>query len=424
MTEVVAAPALRTQGERTEIKRLMVFFALVYFTEGVAQDEGLIAQPLNYYLKQVFQWTPVQIAVFLSVLYLPWIIKPLYGIVSDFIPLFGLRRKNYLIVANLISAGAYFFIARSSLPASLIFLMLLTAYGMAIASTVCGAILVENGQKLDANAVFVNQQWLWFNIATLVTSIMGGVLIEWLTPISAVHAAAAIAGSTSVLVIVGTLFLIDEEKSAISVEGFKESFASLVAALKERRLWVLAGFLFFYYFSPGIDTPLYFYMTDTLKFSQQYIGVLGSIQAAGAIAAALFYGMFLTNLSAKALLNLSILIGVIALLGFLFLFDPVSAALIRFIYGVSDMMATLAPFAIAADLCPKRSEGFSFAALIAITNLSGLLADNVGAYLFEHSFKNELYPLILVAAAFTAAIFLFVPLLKLKPEEHALLVPQ
>src|SRR5262249_37160819 len=155
-------------------------------------------------------------------------------------------------------------------------------------------------------------------------------------------------------------------------------------------------------FSPGIDTPLYFYMTDTLKFSQQYIGVLGSIQAAGAIATGLFYGIFLTNLSAKALLNLSILIGVTALLGFLFFYDPVSAAFIRFLYGVSDMMATVAPLAIAADLCPKRSEGFSFAALIAITNLSGLLADNVGSYLFEHVFNNQIYPLILVAAAFTA----------------------
>ena len=39
------------------------------------------------------------------------------------------------------------------------------------------------------------------------------------------------------------------------------------------------AFIFLYYFSPGLSTPLYYHMTDELKFSQAYIGVLGSIAA-------------------------------------------------------------------------------------------------------------------------------------------------
>jgi hypothetical protein len=35
----------------------MWFFALVYIVEGLGQTGGLVAQPLNYYLKQVFDWT-------------------------------------------------------------------------------------------------------------------------------------------------------------------------------------------------------------------------------------------------------------------------------------------------------------------------------------------------------------------------------
>ena len=38
---------------------------------------------------------------------------------------------------------------------------------MAISSTVCGAVLVENGQKLGESGRFVNQQWLWFNVAAM-----------------------------------------------------------------------------------------------------------------------------------------------------------------------------------------------------------------------------------------------------------------
>jgi BT1 family len=74
---------------RAMADRLLLFFALVYVVEGFAQPDGLIAQPLSYYLKTSEGWTPAQIAAFTSLLYLAWIIKPLYGLISDFVPLFG-----------------------------------------------------------------------------------------------------------------------------------------------------------------------------------------------------------------------------------------------------------------------------------------------------------------------------------------------
>ena len=187
-----------------------------------------------------------------------------------------------------------------------------------------------------------------------------------------------------------------------------------LAALKSRHLWVIAGFLLFYYFSPGIDTPLYFYMTDRLKFSQPFIGALGSIQAVGWIAAAFFYSAILQHLALKKLLNLSILTGVLATLAFVLLSGMATAIAANFCYGAASMITAVASLGLAADYCPKRSEGFAFAALIAVVDLSGSLADNVGSFLFEHVFHNEISPLILVAAAFTAVNFLLVPLLGLK----------
>jgi len=88
-------------GDRQAFDRLLLFFALVYVVEGMGQIGGLIAQPLNYYLKEVHGWTPFQITAYITLFNLPWIIKPFYGLVSDFIPLFGYRRKSYLILANL-----------------------------------------------------------------------------------------------------------------------------------------------------------------------------------------------------------------------------------------------------------------------------------------------------------------------------------
>src|SRR5207302_8935543 len=85
-----------TPTERHRLNRLMVFFALVYVVEGLGQTGGLIAQPLNYFLKETYGWTPVQVTAHLTVLNFPWIITPVYGIVSDFVPQLGHRRKAYL----------------------------------------------------------------------------------------------------------------------------------------------------------------------------------------------------------------------------------------------------------------------------------------------------------------------------------------
>ena len=212
----------------------MLFFGLVYVVEGIGQTGGLIAQPLNYYLKQAFGWTPVQVTAYLTILNLPWIIKPVYGIVSDFLPLYGYRRKAYLVIANAAGAAAYCWVTQITAPGQLIFVLLLTAYAMAISSTLCGAILVENGQRLGASDAFVNQQWLWFNIAALASGFIGGQLVERLSPSSALHAAAAITAIAPLAVVSTTWFLISEPKSRIDLAEMKKTFARLLTAFSLR----------------------------------------------------------------------------------------------------------------------------------------------------------------------------------------------
>ena len=74
-----------------------------------------------------------------------------------------------------------------------------------------------------------------------------------------------------------------------------------MTAFNKRELWVVGLFLFLYHFSPGLSTPLYYTMTDNLKFSQGYIGILGSIASAGWIVGALLYRRLFGDLSSKRL---------------------------------------------------------------------------------------------------------------------------
>ena len=400
-------------GDRTLIRRLLLFFALVYVVEGLAQPDGLIAQPLSYYLKTSEGWTPTQIAAFTSLLYVAWIIKPLYGLISDFVPLFGYRRKSYLVIVNIAAVAGFIWVTQLSAPSALFFALAVAAYVMAISSTLCGAVLVENGHRLRASSRFVNQQWLWYNIAAMAAAVAGGQLVQHLLPQDALHGAAAIVAFTPVVVIAGALFLVPEGKAPINVQGMKGSLESFKSSLKCRELWLIAGFLFLYNFSPGLSTPLYFTMTDTLKFSQGYIGILSSISALGWIVGALLYRPLFGALSLRCLLNVSIGLGAITTAAFLLLSSETSAAIIYFGAGFAGMLAMVATLTLAADYCPPGAEGFTFAALMSAGNLASTLANNVGALLYTRVFDQSLPPLVVISAAATAVAFLGVPLLRL-----------
>ena len=42
------------------------------------------------------------VGMMMSIGTFPWVIKPLYGFLSDTVPLFGYRRRSYLVVCGLL----------------------------------------------------------------------------------------------------------------------------------------------------------------------------------------------------------------------------------------------------------------------------------------------------------------------------------
>ena len=48
---------------------------------------------------------------------------------------------------------------------------------------------------------------------------------------------------------------------------------------------------------------------------------------------------------------------------------------------------------------------------MSVINLATPLSDTIGAFLYEHLFHQALAPLIVVSAAFTALVYVLVPLL-------------
>ncbi|HVC61122.1 MAG TPA: MFS transporter [Acetobacteraceae bacterium] len=404
-----------SRSDSDSVRRLMLFFAVAYTVEGIGQAKaGIVWQPLTYFLKTRYGWTALQIAASLAVLDVPWVVKPLYGLVSDFLPLFGYRRRSYLLLSNLAAIAAFAGVTQVVTPGAIVFALVLTSIAMAVSSTLCGALLVENGQRHDASSAFVNQQWLWFNGAVAATSVAGGELIEFFPPAGALHAAALIA-SVAPLAVLACLNLVQEPRAGIDRAALRQRLDGLLNMFRDRTLWLVAAFLFCYYFSPGFGTPLYFTMTDRLHFSQGFIGALSAVNAAGWVAGGLLYRWLLAGMRTRPLLQVSIVLGTLGTLAYLFMHDPVSAVLVYFLSGVAGMIANVATLTLAAQHCPARAEGFAFAALMSVINLATPLADASGAFLYEHVFAGRLAPLIVLSAAFTAFVLVLIPLFRIEP---------
>jgi hypothetical protein len=52
--------------------------------------------------KNYLMLDPGQMAIYISMIHIPWSIKILYGLISDNVPLFGTKRKSYIIIMGIL----------------------------------------------------------------------------------------------------------------------------------------------------------------------------------------------------------------------------------------------------------------------------------------------------------------------------------
>ena len=399
------------------VKKLVFMFGLVYFAQGLAQASGLISQPLSFYMKEVLHFDEAQSTSYLAVLTLPWIIKPLYGLVSDFIPLFGYRRKSWLLLLNVISAGAFFWLTGLDEPSKIVFALLLTAFGTAASDVIVDALMVENGQKFNMVGKFQSVQWFWFYAAQIATSLAGGWLASMSDPGTGLHIAAMITMFAPATVAVASWLIVKEDKAKMNLEQLKATTSGLKQAFTSKTLWAAVLFLAFWNFSPSFGTPMYYHMTDTLKFSQTFIGQLGALGSIGSLIGAWMYGKWFTKRTLNYQLTFAIASGAIGTFAYLSVvtLTPYSAFLmgtLSFVFGIAGAIASLTTLSLAGRSCPPNAEGFTFAALMSVNNGFAQLSAIAGAWMFVHWFDRNLTPLIIVSGVFTLFCFLLMPTLK------------
>src|SRR5947209_6389208 len=100
MSTVAAPPDTpRTKVEDRNLLHLSLIIIFGIFATTLPQPQVLGRLPLQFLLKNQLHVTPTQMSNFFFFCSAAWYIKPVAGILTDAFPLFGTRRRYYMLSA-------------------------------------------------------------------------------------------------------------------------------------------------------------------------------------------------------------------------------------------------------------------------------------------------------------------------------------
>ncbi|MFA6004063.1 MAG: hypothetical protein WC881_08340, partial [Elusimicrobiota bacterium] len=88
----------------SKLDRLYIFCAVNYFAQGMC---GIAYEPVNYLLKDGLRLSAGQAAGFVAWMTLPFMVKPLFGLLTDLVPLPGGWRRPHLALGTASGAACW-----------------------------------------------------------------------------------------------------------------------------------------------------------------------------------------------------------------------------------------------------------------------------------------------------------------------------
>ncbi len=367
----------------------LVAILTVYFVQGIL---GLARLAVSFFLKDDLGLTPAEVAALTGIASLPWVIKPLFGLMSDGLPIFGYRRRPYLIISGLLGTVSWLMLATvvdSATSATVA--MLMTSLSVAVSDVIVDSLVVEKAREESIAQAGSIQSLCWgvSAVGGLITAYLSGWLLEEFSNNVVFEITA-----TFPLFVSAVAWLIVEEKINI-----KDSPQSLVKgqiqevfkALKQKSIWLPVAFLFIWQATPTADSAFFFFSTNELGFEPEFLGRVRLVTSLASIVGILVFQKFLKNISFRQILGWSTVIaatlGMTALLlvthtnRIIGISDRVFSLGDSLILTVMAQITWMPVLVLSARLCPKGVEATLFALLMSVWNLSLLLSHEISAVL-------------------------------------------
>ncbi|KAL2324410.1 hypothetical protein Fmac_023468 [Flemingia macrophylla] len=378
-----------------------VAVSMVYFVQGVL---GLARLAVNFYLKDDLHLDPAEAAVITGFSALPWLIKPLYGFVSDSVPLFGYRRRSYLVLSGLLGALSWSLMATFvDNKYSAAFCILLGSLSVAFSDVVVDSMVVERARGESQSTSGSLQSLCWGSSAFggIVSSYFSGSLLD-------IYGVRFVFGVTALLPLITSVVavLVNEQpmlgvvrgQNIFSVgpeflESSKRSIIQLWGSVRQPSVFLPTLFIFLWQATPQSDSAMFYFTTNSLGFTPEFLGRVKLVTSVASLLGVGIYNGFLKNVPLRKIFLATTLLGSALGMTQVFLVTglnrkfgitdewfAIGDSLILTVLSQASFMPVLV---LAARLCPEGMEATLFATLMSVSNGGSVVGGLFGAGLTQ-----------------------------------------
>ncbi|XVF63088.1 hypothetical protein PTKIN_Ptkin09bG0060800 [Pterospermum kingtungense] len=378
-----------------------VAVAMVYFVQGVL---GLSRLAVSFYLKDDLHLDPAETAVISGFSALPWLVKPLYGFISDSVPLFGYRRRSYLVLSGLLGAFSWSLMATfvdSKYDAA--FCILLGSLSVAFSDVVVDSMVVERARGESQSMSGSLQSLCWGSSAFggIVSSYFSGSLVD-------AYGVRFVFGVTALLpLLTSAVAVLVKEQRVVRparvqnvllanpsfLESSRESVIQLWKAVRQPNVFLPTVFVFLWQATPQSDSAMFYFTTNKLGFTPEFLGRVKLVTSVASLVGVGLYNGFLKNVPLRKIFLATTIIGTALGMTQVFLVTglnrqfgvsdewfAIGDSLILTVLGQASFMPVLV---LAAKLCPEGMEATLFATLMSISNGGSVVGGLIGAGLTQ-----------------------------------------
>lgn len=374
---------------------------LVYFVQGIL---GLARLAISFFLKDELGLSPAEVSALVGVAALPWMIKPLFGFVSDGLPILGYRRRPYLILSGLL--GFLSWVALATVVHSAWAAVLAIALGslsVAFSDVIVDSLVVERARQESVGDAGSLQSLCWGSSAVggLMTAYFSGSLLEHFSTRTVFGITA-----TFPLIVSTVAWLITESRMTEKMDWaiVSNQLSQLRQAVSQKSIWMPTAFLFLWQATPTAESAFFFFTTNELGFQPEFLGRVRLVTSLASLVGIWMFQRFLRNVPFRVIFGWSTVISAVLGMSMLLLVTHANRALgiddrwfslgDSLVLTVMGQIAYMPVLVLAARLCPPGVEATLFALLMSVVNLAGLLSYESGALLMhwmgitEHNFSN------------------------------------
>ncbi len=368
--------------QKTDLTTFLIPF--VYFIAGATSLAGVAT---TFFYKDDIGLSIAQVQILGSIAILPWSIKPIYGMISDRVPIWKLRRKPYLFFAGLCGSAGYFLMATTVMGfAGAVTASLLSALGFALADVIVDGIVAERSRTQKEAGKLQTICRASLMTGAIVVSYLSGVLVESIGARNVFF----ITGSLPILTSIFALLMEESPDTTVLKTSIRDFLKNIKALCTPALLWSIL-FLFLWRSTPTSGGAFSYFLIDELKFKPEFFGTLSLVSNLTAILGIVIFRKFLLSLPLRTLFlwivilsivlslpTLGLVYGWYALLGMSPEFFAIADTAIG---GALQEIGFLPLLVLAARLCPKGMEATMFALLASVMNIGLAVSDLGGAAL-------------------------------------------